>query len=105
MICDICGEKIEGDYYEMPDGMTVCVSFRQKVCLGSCDNPNTSLVYHHLARQRPVSKSANRLRHLRFLALLPYKSLAAELAEQTIVIDFSLARLAPHCRYSLFPAS
>lgn len=24
MICDICGEKIEGDYYEMPDGMTVC---------------------------------------------------------------------------------
>lgn len=24
MICDICGEKIEGNYYEMPDGLTVC---------------------------------------------------------------------------------
>lgn len=24
MICDICKEKIEGDYYEMPDGLIVC---------------------------------------------------------------------------------
>ena len=24
MICDICGEKIVGGFYELPDGMTVC---------------------------------------------------------------------------------
>lgn len=24
IVCDICGEEIEGAYYEMPDGLIVC---------------------------------------------------------------------------------